>query len=250
VVSFVEGHLNLCVDVQKHNMTVYDDDPLTLALRASLYGEASMPRSVSVEQAALAYVACRRKDDVSKLLLAILENVCEFPRETKFRKLRLSNKSVARVWSQAAARTLLESVGWRDSENGFAELNDNEDGTLSCLANDTLHKEEQKETQKYCRVCNRAVAAYPLPPGGSFFRRARAPWEAVVCTICSDYVVCGQCFNDGLQHDPDHALAPMGYEQGRPMMSNVGFGGRGHAPPRRSPPSYRDPSHGRRGPWG
>mmetsp|Transcript_20121 Transcript_20121/g.62226 ORF Transcript_20121/g.62226 Transcript_20121/m.62226 type:complete len:224 (+) Transcript_20121:25-696(+) len=222
------------------------DEALALALRASLGQDGvDSSRRVLVEQAAVAFAARKKTEDekVVKALTTVLENVREYASDARYRRLRLSNRGVQRVWRCPAARCLLEAIGWSERGDVAAVLEGDGDGRLSSLAFEILTEEVQQPT--VCQVCGRQVAKYPMPPRGSFFRRARAPWEGVVCPLCPDFLLCGHCFNHGQGHD--HALAPLGYEEGPPVLSRLGAGG--HAP-RRPPPSHRDSIHGRRGPWG
>ena len=226
------------------------DDALATALRLSLNAISEVSAETRVEQAALRALASAK--EVLKPLKTILLNARDWPSIARYKRLRLENPGVAKIWACPAARELLEATGWED-HGQVAELDRPDAPTLAALALEVLESQDTAESQRpnICRICSRSVGIYGLPPRTTFFRRARSPNEGVVCTVCKDYIVCGDCFNKGkVTHNPDHVLQPLGYEEGPGMLSRMGGYGGGHAPPRRTPPSHRDPKHGRRGPWG
>mmetsp|Transcript_30239 Transcript_30239/g.97502 ORF Transcript_30239/g.97502 Transcript_30239/m.97502 type:complete len:230 (-) Transcript_30239:259-948(-) len=218
---------------------------LQAALRGAAAAEAVVPPRVRVEQAALA----AKSGDEVKALRVILRNVRDWPSIARYRRLKLSNAAVDRLW-KTAARQVLEATGW--VERGEVVELETVDTELATLALEILEAEDEPQRPDVCQLCGRPVAPYGVPPGGTFFRRARAPWEGVVCLSCPDFLICGNCYNRGtVDHDPDHVLAPLGYEEGRGMLSKWGpHRGGGGAPPRRKAPSPHDTLHGRRGPWG
>jgi len=238
---------------------------LEAAVFASLGGGNAAPPEprLLVEQAALAAASSPHAPQL-KTLGIVCRHVRDAPTSATYRRLRLEKAAVQALWRCGPTRAVLEAVGWAEEDDGGARvlrLTGDADGALSRVAAAALEDRPapvappaeaprpRRRARDVCAECGRPVGVYSLPPGGGFFRRARAPSEGVVCTVCEDYVICGACHNAGLfSHDAAHVFAALGYGP------DDDWDRRGHHPHRGArrphPSPYSDGIHGRRGPWG